>query len=173
MTTIPTAEHLLLTATTAAELMSPNPVSIRAEATIGEATAFLIDRNFGAAPVIDEAGRPVGVLSRGDIVVHERERADYIPAVPDYFESSDLTEPMSDSSTDRTTTLALDEARVRDVMTPVIFSVTPDTSTERVIENMLAMKVHRLFVIGDDGVLLGVISALDVLRHLQPASGPC
>jgi hypothetical protein len=32
---------------------------------------------------------------------------------------------------------------------------------------MLALKVHRLFVVGGDGVLVGVISALDVLRALQ------
>jgi predicted transcriptional regulator len=33
---------------------------------------------------------------------------------------------------------------------------------------MLGLKVHRLFVVDAAGVLVGVISALDVLRHLQP-----
>jgi predicted transcriptional regulator len=30
------------------------------------------------------------------------------------------------------------------------------------------MKVHRLFVIDDTGVLVGVVSTLDILRQLQP-----
>jgi predicted transcriptional regulator len=33
---------------------------------------------------------------------------------------------------------------------------------------MLNWKVHRLFVVDRDGVLVGVISALDVLRRLRP-----
>jgi CBS domain-containing protein len=32
---------------------------------------------------------------------------------------------------------------------------------------MVALKVHRLFVVDADGVLVGVISALDVLRHMS------
>jgi CBS domain-containing protein len=36
-----------------------------------------------------------------------------------------------------------------------------------VIEEMLARGVHRLFVVGGDGVLTGVISFVDVLRHLR------
>jgi CBS domain-containing protein len=57
----------------ARDLMSPNPVSLRRDATIQEAIALLSDHGFGAAPVIDEAGRPVGVVSRTDLLIHERE----------------------------------------------------------------------------------------------------
>jgi CBS domain-containing protein len=32
---------------------------------------------------------------------------------------------------------------------------------------MLGLKVHRVFVVNGGGVLVGVISALDVLRHLR------
>ena len=64
--------------------MRPNPVSIRADASVGEAVALLSDKGFSAAPVIDEGGRPVGVVSRSDILVHDRERTDYVPAVADY-----------------------------------------------------------------------------------------
>jgi CBS domain-containing protein len=35
-----------------------------------------------------------------------------------------------------------------------------------VVGDMLALKVHRLFVV-DDGILVGVISAFDVLRKLR------
>src|SRR6516162_3471073 len=78
-----------LYAETAEELMTRNPVSIREEATIPEAVALLTDKGFSAAPVIDRAGRPVGVLSRADILVHDRERVAYVPAVPHYYESDE------------------------------------------------------------------------------------
>ena len=63
---------LILDAATAQELMTPNPVALRADASIRDAVALLTDKGVSAAPVIDVAGRPVGVLSDSDIVVHER-----------------------------------------------------------------------------------------------------
>jgi CBS domain-containing protein len=35
-----------------------------------------------------------------------------------------------------------------------------------VIKGMVGLKIHQLFVVDEDGTLTGVISALDVLRHL-------
>ena len=54
-------------------------------------------------------------------------------------------------------------------MTPVVLSVAPTASVMEVVSELLAYKVHRLFVV-DDGVLIGVISAIDVLRKLRTES---
>jgi CBS-domain-containing membrane protein len=53
-------------------------------------------------------------------------------------------------------------------MTPVVFSVRPETPAAQVVEEIVAMRVHRLFVIDDTGVPVGVISAFDILRRLRP-----
>src|SRR5438067_13699053 len=82
---------LVLRAETASELMTPNPISLEAEAFIGEAIALLIDRGISAAPVIDEAGRPIGVLSRSDVLVHDRERAEHEGTDVDYYHRVELT----------------------------------------------------------------------------------
>jgi CBS domain-containing protein len=134
------APPLVLAADTAADLMTPNPVSVRAAATVAEALALLTERSFSAAPVIDEAGRPVGVLSRTDLLIHRRQGG--YPG---------------------------DDTPVRAVMTPAVFSVAPDTPAAQVLRHLLGMKVHRLFVVDPDGVLIGVLTAFDVLRHLRPA----
>jgi CBS domain-containing protein len=160
------AAGLTLWAETAADLMTPNPVSIGADETVKEAVAFLTDKGFSAAPVIDHAGRPVGVLSRSDILVHDREKVEYVPAVPEYYEKSELTTPSGENLGNGFQVEKVDRTRVREIMTPAVFSVGPETPVRRVIEEMLALKVHRLFVVGEDGVLVGIISALDVLRHL-------
>jgi CBS domain-containing protein len=62
---------LTLEAQTAEELMTPNPVSISEHAAILDAAAVLSNREISALPVINDAGRPVGVLSRTDIVQRE------------------------------------------------------------------------------------------------------
>jgi CBS domain-containing protein len=164
--TKPRRRALVLGPETAADLMVANPLSVRQHATVREATAFLIDKGYSAAPVIDEAGRPVGVLSRADIIVHDRERAEH--AVPEYFHRADLATAEGELLPKGFQVEAVDRTTVEDIMTPAVFAVSPDAPAAKVIEDMCGLKVHRLFVVGKDGVLLGVISALDVLKHLRP-----
>src|SRR6516165_6227454 len=156
-----------LDADIAADLMTPNPVSIRDNASVREAITLLIDKGFSAAPVIDAGGRPVGVLSRADIMVHDREKVDHLASAPEYYEKSDLTLRSGESLVNGFQIESPEQTRVRDIMTPVVFSVSPDTPAAKVIEDMVGLKVHRLFVVDDGGILVGVVSALDVMRHLE------
>jgi CBS domain-containing protein len=166
--TNPRTNTLFLKAETAGELMSPNPVSIRYKATVAEATALLTDRGFSAAPVIDEAGRAVGVVSRTDLLVHDRERMTHVAPIHDVEDPFARKALWQDPLPDGFTIEEVDPTMVCDIMTPVIFSVLPDTPVEQVVEDMLGLRVHQLFVVDRNQVLVGVISALDVLRHLQP-----
>jgi CBS domain-containing protein len=150
--------------------MSSNPVSIRRDAGIREALELLTDRGFGAAPVIDEAGRPVGVVSRTDILIHERESVRHA-RVPegagspydwtdwDYFPEKSLPEGFSIEVTDPTI--------VAEIMTPAIFTVPLEAPAREVVRRMRELKVHHLFVVDADLALVGVISPLDVIRHLE------
>jgi CBS domain-containing protein len=145
--------------------MTPNPISLCAEATVQEAVALLTDHGFSAAPVIDEAGRAVGVISRADIVVHDRESGCQA-RVPDYYEREYPADSLEEVCPPGFHVERPDRTLVRDMMTPAVFSVPPEAPARRVVEDMVALKVHRLFVVGTDGVLTGVISALDVLKRL-------
>src|SRR5262249_4622132 len=130
---------MTLRANTAAELMYGGPVSLHSSATVAEATAFLTEKAFGAAVVIDEAGHPLGVVTKTDVLVHARQRR---PGL----------EP--------------DDTPVTEFMTPAVFSVRPDTPARSVVEQLLALNVHHLFVADAAGVIVGVISPIDVLRRL-------
>ncbi|MCI0455722.1 MAG: CBS domain-containing protein [Gemmataceae bacterium] len=165
--TNPVTRSLYLAAETAADLMTPNPVSIRANATLREALALLIDRGFSAAPVIDEAGRPVGVLSRTDILVHDRETVEYLKPVPEYYDPNELAANRAGRLSEGFEVERVDPTLVCDMMTPAVFSVNLQAPAERVVADLLALKVHRLFVTDTRGVLVGIISPLDVLAHLR------
>jgi CBS domain-containing protein len=158
---------LTLHAETAGDLMRANPVSIGDDATVREAVTLLTEKGFSAAPVIDEAGHPVGVLSRSDILVHDREKVDYVQDAPDYYSRERLVTAKGESLKRGFQVENVDTTLVRDIMTPAIFSVQPTTSARKVVEQMLALNVHRLFVVDPSGVLVGVISTSDVLKKLQ------
>jgi CBS domain-containing protein len=129
---------LSLQAGTAADLMTPGPTFLHATATVEEASRFLTEKAFGAAVVIDDAGHPLGVVTKTDVLIHARQR---------------------------TPGLEPDDTPVTEFMTPAVYNVRPDTPARSVVEQLLALNVHHLFV-SEGGVIVGVISPVDVLRKL-------
>ena len=161
--TIP-ARPITLRARTAEDLMSDNPISLQRDVSVQEAIALLTDRAFDAAPVIDGNGRPVGVVTVTDILVHDREYVRYLktgdmtPRCDLRCHGGKLPDDMSIEIVDRTT--------VQDIMTPAVFTVPRHLPAAEVVRKMLDLKVHHLFVAESDGALIGVISACDILRCL-------
>jgi CBS domain-containing protein len=159
--------RMSLAVETAAEIMRPNPISLREDATIQEAIALLSDKGFSAAPVINQAGHPVGVVSRSDILVHDREKAEYAVPAPNFYEEEEIRARTGAFNGKGFQIVDVDRTLVSEIMTPVVFSFVPETPVRKVVEQMLSLRVHRLFVVDGDGVLVGVISGTDVLRHLR------
>ncbi|QDU20353.1 CBS domain-containing protein [Urbifossiella limnaea] len=133
------AAPLTLLADTAADLMTAGPVSIHGSATVNEAAAFFASRGFGAAAVLDAAGRPVGVVTKSDLLIHACGLAEGVEHV---------------------------RTPVDSVMTPTVFSVRPDTPAASVVAQLVALSVKHLFVVDAAGVLVGVITPADVIRKL-------
>jgi len=128
---------LTLLAEHAADLMTRDPVSLDATTTASDAARILTTRGFGAAVVIDPAGHPLGVVTKTDLLTRARGGVASEDATP-----------------------------IRNVMTTAVFSVKTDTPASSVVDQFLALNVHHLFVIDSSGVLVGVISPIDVLKKL-------
>ncbi len=146
-----TQSRLVLKAQVALDVMSSELVSLEADATLNEAIELFVDRGIRAAPVIDDAGRAIGVLARVDILAYERTIR------------IRLTDPgMAESFMG-----GLDRVRVADLMSPVVYTVKPETPIEEVLDEMRQLKVHHLFVQDSQGVVLGVVSALDIIELID------
>lgn len=141
---------------TVLDVMTPNPKSISENTTLRECAEAMRQRGIHTAPVIDDAGRPIGVISRSDIVEYwtrERNRST--------FHSGPL-----DGQSQWRPKQPGDDATARDLMNPVVFDVHQSTPIARVVEKLLALEVRCLFVTDEQGVLIGAVSVFDVLRHI-------
>lgn len=136
------ATQLTLDELTAADLMTRNPLSLRDNASVDDAVRFLTERAVSGAPVINDSGRPIGVVSRTDLLIHEREKRSI-----GEIDVDDVT-PVSA------------------LMTPIVFTARPEDPAVKVMEQMVALNVHRLFVVDRGDILIGVITPLDILRKL-------
>jgi CBS domain-containing protein len=167
--TVPDVAPLRLHAVLAEDVMTPNPVSVREELTVHEAVVFLTERRISAAPVINEAGRPVGVVSEADVLRHDREHAEHLYWLPQKLVDRELTLGSGEHLDDRSFEVEVpDVTRVKDIMNPVIYAVRRDTPIPEVVNQLVKRRIHRLFVVDEDGSLVGVITTLDLISRLAP-----
>ncbi len=133
--------------------------------TLRGAAGMLLEKGIGGAPVVDRAGRPVGVLSKTDIVRYERERlagrdTPLKRAAVRALGSLEVVSQYPDLLPDK------GAARVSEWMTPRIISVAEDADLADVAREMLKRRIHRVFVRKKSGRLSGVITTIDLMRCL-------
>ena len=141
------------------ELMNPDVVTLRPEQTLLEAQEILASKSVSGAPVVDAAGRVLGVVSQNDLV-RKAAHPDTVAQAGQFFSS---VEDYADLGTTR---VAASSQRVSDVFTPRVYSVNRDTGVAVAASIMRERRIHRLLVI-DKGVLVGIISSLDLLRVVE------
>ncbi len=151
----------------ARDLMQTDVVQLHADTPIKSAIETLEEYSISGAPVVDETGKLVGVLSDSDIVKTEHlsneeveiKRTEYYFADP----LEELDEPYF--STEEYDPEVLGQETVGEWMTPHVISVEPEVSLSDVCTVMAEERIHRVFVV-KDSKLLGVISTFDIVKCL-------
>jgi CBS domain-containing protein len=149
---------------TAADVMNPVVLTVPDTLSVGELAAFLVQHEISGAPVCDEAGDLVGVVSVIDIAQAATERPPL--SKPDYFARG--WEPrVSPEELGRLRGEHGEhgERTVREIMTPTVYSVPEDTPVSEVAEIMIDRHIHRLLVTREEKVI-GIVSTSDLLGLL-------
>jgi CBS domain-containing protein len=145
------------------DIMNSNVITVTSSMDLREAAKTLVEEGITGAPVVDELGNLVGVLSQTDLVEYEltTERELTVEA-PFYRRPYD--EALHPSRGFQIEALPADT--VKDVMTPFVMTVTEEAPIREVAARMAKFLVHRLMVVDADGQLRGIVTSLDVLRWL-------
>ena len=141
------------------ELMNPDVVTLRPEHSVAEAQEILSAKSVSGAPVVDDAGRVVGVVSQNDLV-RRTTHPDTAEHAGQFFSS---IEEFADLGA---TPVAAGSVRVADVMSKRVYSVGRDTGVAVAANIMRERRIHRL-IVTDKGVLVGIVTSLDLLRVVE------
>lgn len=150
---------------TAADLMNPEVLTVPDDMTVRELARFLVDNDITGAPVEDDAGRLVGVVSVFDIARLVGEDGDDFELEPPEEAAggngaTDLEGLDDDGDEDD------DDLLVEDIMTPAVWSVREEATVPEVAALMLKEHLHRLVVVREDEPV-GIISTSDLLGLLM------
>ncbi|MBX3129965.1 MAG: CBS domain-containing protein [Polyangiaceae bacterium] len=147
------------------EIMTREVRTVGADWSLEELKTFLLEHGISGAPVVDDKNKLVGVVSTTDLLRTEEGLEVRNDDRSDFFVSS-LKRPLSKAELLTMHVETTSGQVVRDVMTPIVFSVPDDTDVLDVADLMVRGRVHRLVVTRSDS-LCGIVSALDLVRALR------
>jgi len=145
---------------TAAEVMTTNVQTLEEGMDMREALTLLQDLGVSGAPVVDETGKLVGVLTQTDILTYYRSREDQLVSEMDYYQRASLEGVRVASGYE---ILDTNVARVRDAMSPITITAAEDTPVRDIARLMVGKQIHRI-IVAREGRVAGIVSALDLLK---------
>lgn len=137
--------------TRVAQIMTRNPMTLREHDPVDLGGLTLLHHGLSAAPVVDEDGQLVGVLSGSDLLARfaaPRQRRGPIARLDDRHARA------------RT----IGQACTRPAVT-----ISPEAAVDTAARELLDRDIGQLIVV-DDGQIVGVVSRADLLKLLLPAA---
>jgi CBS domain-containing protein len=129
--------HQRADSTPVSRIMSLNVQCVTEDVSLSALASCLLDGGYSGAPVIDEEGKPVGVVSKTDLLRHG----------------------------------VTPKGRVKDIMTPMSFTLHEDQSVSKASALMAYEGIHRLPIVDAAGKVVGLLSSLDILHWLACKTG--
>jgi CBS domain-containing protein len=135
------------------EIMTRAPITIDPEAPVATAVAMMQEREVRHLPVVDGAGRAVGMISDRDL-----RTALLAPAFAEHLSAAARRRLRGVDS-------ALERLRVKDVMTWDVVTIRADAPIAQAAALMVEGRFSSLPVV-DHGRLVGIVAERDVLKVL-------
>jgi CBS domain-containing protein len=150
---------------TAKDIMTTEVISVQKDTTVTELAEILWKNKISGAPVLDDDGNVVSVVTESDLI--DQNKKVHIPTMVSildsviFLESSKKTEKEIKKMAGNT---------VQDICSMDLVYVTEDTGLDEIATIMAEKKVHTLPVL-KDAKLVGVIGKSDIIRSMANQAG--
>jgi CBS domain-containing protein len=143
------------------QIMTRPVYSVLPEATIAEAANIMLQRHISGLPVVDAAGKLVGIVSEGDLIRRseigtQRKRSRWLKFLLGAGKAA--TEFVHEHG-----------RKISEVMTRDPLTITEDTPLEEIVTSMETNGVKRLPVMRGDK-LVGIVSRANLLQAVASLS---
>lgn len=143
--------------------MTAEVITVTRETSVRELAKILTDKNISGAPVVDESGALIGVVTESDLI--DQNKKIHIPTVVSildsfiYLESPDRMEQEMKK---------IAGSKVADIYTSEVKTVGPSATIDDMATIMSDENIHTLPVVDGD-TLVGVIGKKDIIKTIiQP-----
>jgi CBS-domain-containing membrane protein len=145
----------------AADVMVSNVITVDVNATIGDTAALLLNNHISGAPVVDEKGGLVGIVSEGDLMRR--------PEIGTTRRHSWWLELISTEWASANEYIKSHSRKVADVMTRDVITAKPDTPLGEVAALLERKRIKRVPIV-EGAKLVGLVVRANILQALASAS---
>ena len=145
---------------TAKDIMTPEVITVNENATVRELATLLLMNSISGAPVVNEEGGVIGVVTESDLIFQNKKV--HLPtavAILDAFLFLERPEKMEKELK------KIAGSKVGDICSHDLVCVYPETGLEELATLMAEKKIHTLPVM-KEGKLVGVIGKSDIIRTI-------
>lgn len=135
---------------TVESVMTRTVVTARPRTTFKELVVLISEHSVSGLPVVDSAGRPVGVVSEADTLVKQEHRGGR--ETRPWFGRQRRARWRKATGQD-----------AADLMTAPAVTIGADATVTAAARLLAEKNIRRLCVVGDDGRLVGIVSRRDVI----------
>jgi CBS-domain-containing membrane protein len=144
----------------AADIMTRDVITVSLTTTVQELARLLATHNISGAPVVDENGTILGVVTESDLI--DQNKKVHIPTVVSILDSFFFLEN-PDKMEQEMRKIA--GATVADIYSSPARTVSAGTPVDEIATIMAEKGIHTLPVV-EDGRLLGIIGKKDIIRSI-------
>ena len=137
------------------DVMTPEPQRVTGDSPLDQAARLLLGSIFTGLPVVDSDGRPIGVVTQGDLIGRGG-----LPLRLGLLAASEEASVQAVLS-------GLARHRVAEVMTSPALTIGADRPLTEAVELMLERQHKRLPVVDRQGQLVGMLSRLDLFTTVM------
>jgi CBS domain-containing protein len=141
----------------ARDVMVAPVITVKSHSTAKEVAKTLVDRRISAVPVVDDAGKLVGIISEGDLMhraeIGTERRYQWWPRLV----KGDVSLPFG--------YIKAHARRAADIMTQNVFTATPETPLDEIAVLLERNSIKRVPIVRD-GRLVGIVSRANLVQAL-------
>jgi CBS-domain-containing membrane protein len=145
---------------TAKQIMTSKIITVDLEMEVSELAALFWENRIGGAPVVDESGKLLGIVTESDLI--DQSKKVHIPTIMTILDSMIFLENPAklDKEIKKMT-----GTKVKDIYSSKVVTVNEDTPMSELATIMANRRLHTLPVV-DGEKIVGVIGKADIIRNL-------
>ncbi len=145
---------------TAKDIMTQDIISVQKETSVAELAKLLTSHNISGAPVLDDEGKVVAVVTESDLI--DQSKKLHIPTVITILDSVFYLENPDKMEAEMKKIAA---SKVGEICSGSAKIVSPDTGLDEIATIMAEGNIHTIPVL-DEEKLVGIIGKKDIIKTL-------
>jgi len=138
----------------ARDIMTRQVFSVKRETPLTEVAELMARENISGLPVIDEDGKPAGIISEKDFLAHmgSGDKSHFMSVVAECLRGKSCV------------AATIRSRKAEDIMISPAVTVEEDTPAIEIAGIFTEKNINRVPVVDDEGKLTGIVSRADIVR---------